>query len=157
VLAIQNNDITVYQSWDKFTLAMQKDNVSQTFALKTTGINTPISDTTSGNSDMISLIDLATKEIPPTQTDETISKSLTSVLGEEKKMPTSDQTDLLHRLLNEGSLLADIQKANDQTGYDAVTQKVKDGIQQLYKSFDDAYNSNLTIQQNISTLITLLQ
>jgi hypothetical protein len=143
---------------------MQKDDVSQTFVLNTTGIKTTVSDTATGKTDEmpISLLSLATQlatqpqEIT-TADDETISKDLQPSIGEVKNIPTPDQNNLLRGLLYETALLADTQKASNQAEYDTVTQKVKEGIQQLYKGFDGTYNSNLPIQQNISTLITLLQ
>ena len=97
MLAIQNSDITVYQSRDKFTVAMQKGNVSQTFALNTATVKTTVANATTGNTDEmpISLLDLATKEISSAENNETISKDLTSFMGEEKKIPTIDQTNLI--------------------------------------------------------------
>ncbi|MFA7717174.1 MAG: hypothetical protein WC875_00475 [Candidatus Absconditabacterales bacterium] len=162
VLAIQNNDITLYKNWDKFTLAMKKDNVSQTFALNTTDIKTTISDVTTGNTDempisLLSLLATENQEITSAETNETISQNLTSLIGEEKKIPTENQTNLLRGLLNENFLLADIQKITNKTEYDATIDKIKNGIQQLCKNFNGKYNAENSLQQNISALITLLQ
>jgi hypothetical protein len=79
---------------------MKKDNVSQTFALNTTDIKTTISDVTTGNTDempisLLSLLATENQEITSAETNETISQNLTSLIGEEKKIPTENQTNLL--------------------------------------------------------------
>jgi len=173
VLAMQNNDITLFKSRNTFTTAMQKWDISQTFALNKaeyTDIKTTVGDTT-GTQDgetpvsLLSLLAPQTQDTTTSSTDNTtaISQDIASLMGDTKKVPTPDQINLLRWSLNSEFLKEDFQKAvtarnvGDQDAYNAIVQKIRWEIQQIDKSFGLNYSDSSSLQDNISALISSLQ
>jgi len=162
VLAIQDNDVTLFKSWGQFTTAMQKGNVSQTFALSTakyTDIKTTINDTSTGETNdeapvslMSLLAPVADTQTPEIENGDKISNDISSLLGAGKSILSPEQNSKLRILLGKDFLLDDMQDAYTK----ANTAKVSSIVSQLHTTFNSTYNSTKSTTENINSLITIL-
>ena len=168
VLAIQKSDIALFQSWSEFSKAIQKGEVSQTFAVNTSDtIKTTVSDDNQSgeiaNDGTLSF--MALLATPDTENDtihdttiskdwdtENISKDIASII-DQKKVISPEQRSIL----NGYALSNDMQEAYiaKLAGTDPIA-KIKAKVKQIYSAFDlempEAWLSN-----SISTLSKILQ
>jgi len=166
ILAIQKSDITLFQNWKDFSKAMQKGEVSQTFAVNTSKydtIKTSVTDTpqsgTKSEDTMLSFMSLLAPEAEQTTIQDdtaTISKDVATVV-DQKKVLDEDQNTLLRATLGAYFLNNDMQDAYNAklAGTDA-TAKIKTQIKEMYKAFGLAYTDG-SLASSISTLSQSLQ
>jgi hypothetical protein len=139
VVAIQNNDIKIFANVDSFTKAIQQKNVSQTFTLipETVSTGTQNEETT-----LLSL--LTTSEI--TDNKDEITKSITSVLDDEKQILDPAKDEKVNSSLYPDFYtpeLKDLENsftAGNQETFDTIYAKIEKRIQTVYQSFDTAYD-----------------
>ena len=165
VLAMQDNDITLFKDRDTFTREMKKGNVSQTFALATNSVKTTVKNSSGDDNTPISFMQLLNDEEGNTPSDttsntETISKDIASMIGASKQVLNPAQNTKLWGTLYGGFLLEDISSTyiarveGDTAAYNTNFQKIEERIQQLYTSFDLKYPGKLSTA--IPSLITTL-
>ena len=167
VFAMQNNDITVFKDRNTFTTEVKKGNVSQTFALNTNAnIKTEVKDSSGSKEEspisFMALLSATEGNTNKWETNETISKDITSLLESSKKILTPEQNTTLRGTLNGGFLSDDISNIyinyveGNKENYTTQLQKIEEKIQQLYKSFDMTYPGKLSdaitnLETNIKT------
>ena len=99
VVTIQNNDIKVFANIDTFTKAVQEKNISQTFAIDNTTPENTTSGTAENKEETLFLSLLNTPQI--SELKEEITKEITSVLGDEKKILEPEQDEKVRSILYE--------------------------------------------------------
>lgn len=163
VLAIQKSDITLFQSWWEFSKAMQKGEVSQTFAVNTSkyeDIKTNVVDNQSGEttseettlSFMALLAPEATEQITEETPTEDISKDIATLIDQKKIISPEQRSSL-----NGFSLSNEMEDAYNAklAGTDA-TAKIKAKVKQMYSAFDIEYPEG-SLSSNITNLSKILQ
>lgn len=163
ILAIQKSDITLFQDWKDFSKAMQKGEVSQTFAVNTTTVKTSVIDDHSGNktednalSFMALLAPEAEKNTIEDNTD-TISQDIASVIKNSKQVLSEEQNTLLRGTLWAYFLNNEMSDAYNAklAGTDA-TSKLRSKIKQIASTFGLDYTDGW-LSSNISNISKSLQ
>ena len=139
VVAIQDNDIQVFANIDSFTKAVEDKNISQTFALAT-GETTALS----GEEKEVSLLSLlSTSQTTETQTE--VTKEISSVLTNEKKILEPNQDEKVNTSLFEEFYTPELKErenafiAGDTQAFDSAYAKIERRIQTVYQSFSKVY------------------
>lgn len=171
VLAIQNDDIQVFKSWETFSVAMKKWEVSQTFAINTpayTNVKTAVVDTTtwttSDESPLSWMALLAPTDditqvttLPESDTD-AISKNIASLVGGDKSVMTTEQNTLLRSILLSTFLNDEVKDIyTDKVWWTDSVAKIAVNIRKLCAWFGMTYSADESITSNISTLSQILQ
>ncbi len=139
VITIQDNDIKVFANIDTFTKAIKEKNISQTFSL--TG-ETP----TSGVEDKeeISLLSLLST-VQPVEIKEEVTKTISSVLMDEKEILDPAQDEKVNNSLYEAAYISELKVLEsaflegNETAFATVYSKVERRIQTIYQSFGMAF------------------
>lgn len=164
VLAIQKSDITLFQNWWEFSKAMQKGEVSQTFAVNTTStIKTSVSDEQTGEKTTdtaLSFMALLAPEAEKTITEENtevISQDIAAVIKDQKQILSEDQNTLLRSILGAYFLNNEMAEAYNArlAGTDA-TSKLRSKIKQVATAFGLTFTDG-SLSSSISTLSQSLQ
>lgn len=140
VVAIQNNDIQIFANIDNFTKAVQEKDVSQTFALATE--ETIISWSEKENTTLLSL--LATPQI--TENTEEVTKEISSILTDEKKVLDPDQDQKVNDSLYSEFYTPEFKElenafvAGEQENFNSAYAKIEKRIETIYQAFDMTYN-----------------
>jgi len=135
VVAIQNNDIKIFANIDSFTKAIQAKNVSQTFTI--TDKDTT-KDQETKDQETISLLSLLTANWSTSETTEEVTKEITSVLGDEKKILDISQDKELNSTLFSDFYLSEIKEIQnaflngDTTTFLNTYTKLEKRIQNVY-------------------------
>ena len=138
VVAIQDNDIQIFANIDSFTKAVQSKNISQTFALIDQN-----NDTTTVPEETALLSLLATNT--NTEYNEEITKNISSVLTDDKKILEPEQDDKLRSSIYNNSYTTEIAtlseafgQGNDELFTNTYT-KIEKRIQAIYQIFGTKY------------------
>jgi len=144
VVSIQNNDLKIFANIDSFSKAMQKKNVSQTFSLtEEETINQEIKD-----EETISLLSLLTKTTAISENTEEVTKEITSVLGDEKKILDPEQDEKINNNLYgefytpELKELEKSYKEGNLEVFNNIYTKLEKRIQNIYLSLNKTYSKN---------------
>ena len=139
VVAIQNNDIKIFANIDKFTKAIEEKNVSQTFSLTDT-----TSSGTNSKEEATLLSLLNTPQITDSKDD--IIKSISSTLGDEKKILDPNQDEKVNSSLYVDFYTPELKElentfiAGNEEAFNNAYTKLEKRIQTVYQIFDIAYN-----------------
>lgn len=144
VVTIQNNDIKVFANIDTFTKAVQEKNISQTFAIDNTTPENTTSGTAENKEETLFLSLLNTPQI--SELKEEITKEITSVLGDEKKILEPEQDEKVRSILYEWAYTPELDAigeaftmADDKT-FDSAYIKLEKRIQTIYQIFGLSYS-----------------
>ncbi|MFA5748332.1 MAG: hypothetical protein WC872_04465 [Candidatus Absconditabacterales bacterium] len=175
VLAIQKNDISLFDNREKFAKAVQNKNISQTFKLdadsnliaKIDEKQASISGASDGdekdNKDfsLVSLLSIEDKNV-----DENISKNIESAIEDKNNVPSPEQNTKLHDNIGYGPfILSDIKDiyinfiGGDEGGSKLSLSKIEKRIKILYSAFGIEYsneNNLIGLKKSISDLLTTL-
>jgi len=142
VVAIQNNDIKVFANIDTFTKAIQTKDVSQTFAIadKDTWVSQDVKD-----QETVSLLSLLTTTTAIRENTQEVTKEITSVLGDEKKILDISQDEQVNNNLYPDFYAPELKElksaflAGDENIFNSVYAKLEKRIQIVYQNFDMNY------------------
>jgi len=160
VVAIQNNDIKVFANISSFTTAIQEKNISQTFSLADENITS-----WANEKEEIALLSLLnTPQI--NESKEEITKDISSVLSDEKKILDPNQDEKVNSSLypefytSELKYIENTFVAGDDNFNSAYT-KLEKRIQTIYQSFDINYTKQSwtpsEILEGLKSAITTLK
>ncbi len=163
ILAIQKSDITLFQDWKDFSKAMQKGEVSQTFAVSTTTVKTSVMDSQSGNKTEDSALSFMSLLAPEDENNviqdntNTISQDIATVVKDSKQVLSEEQNALLRGTLWAYFLNNEMSDAYNAklAGTDA-TAKLKSKIKQIASAFTLDYTDG-SLSSSISKLSQSLQ
>lgn len=157
VLAIQENDITLYDDVDKFAIAMREKNISQTFTLNTPQeailIDPTITTETGSEQGDITtawITELTLDAIllaEDVEVDQGVSSQLSSLLWDTEKVISPSQNEVIRSTLDKNLLLSDINKLYvgiqqwDSKSLDSAYSNLEKKISNLYSQFDMKYIS----------------
>lgn len=138
VVAIQNNDIQVFANIDSFTKAVQNKDISQTFTFVD---QENYSNTESDETALLSLLATNTN----IDNNEEITKNISSVLTDDKKILEPIQDDKLRTSIYNNSYTTEIttlsnafRQGNDEL-FSATYTKIEKRIQTIYQIFGTKY------------------
>ena len=144
VVSIQHNDLKIFANVDSFSKAMQTKNVSQTFSLpEEETVDQEIKD-----QETVSLLSLLTKTTAISENTEEVTKEITSVLGDEKKILDPEQDEKINNNLYgefytpELKELEQSYKNGDLATFNSVYTKLEKRIQNVYLSLNKTYSKN---------------
>lgn len=146
VVTIQNNDIQVFANIDSFTTAIQTKNISQTFTLNQEK-NEEI-DQEEQEQETISLLSLLHTNTNISENKEEITKEITSILGEEKKILEPEQDKILNNSLYPDFYTSELEaitityEEGNNEAFTSTYQKLEKRIQNIYQTIGLAYNKN---------------
>lgn len=173
ILAIQKTDITVFKTWSEFAKAVQKWEVSQTFAVHP---NTSIKTTLTGNvtssgenkqdSPILSFMALLAPDSDSfdnttdntTDNTETISQDIATVIQDQRKILSEEQSRSLRSILGAYFLSNDMTEAYEArlAGND-TSSKIRSKIKQLANAFWVSTTNDSSLSDTISSLSNILQ
>ena len=165
ILAIQKSDITLFQDWKDFSKAMQKGEVSQTFAVNTSkydDIKTSVTDSQSwekSEDTTLSFMALLAPEAEKSIIEDNvvaIKEDIATIINQ-KKVLEEDQNALLRSTLGAYFLNNEMEDAyNAKLASTDATAKITTKIKQMYKAFGLAYTDG-SLSSSITNLSQLLQ
>jgi hypothetical protein len=168
VLAVQNNDISVYENLQKFVAAVKTKDISQTFtfnayqeSLTTSSLESGAEETTISEVALPTLLESTDETV-----DQNISLQTSPLFSDTQRVITPSQNDALRWSLNKEFLLWDIQEvyvdilAWDDKSLAASYKNLESRIQKLYSEFGLKYAGStsasikeklLSLKQSVST------
>ncbi len=139
VLVIQKNDIKLFANVDSFSKAIQEKNISQTFSITTT------EEVHSGTREEDSLLALLSTT-QTTENDQEITKTISSVMTDDKKILSPEQDDTISNTLYEEFTIPELKEIaaafaqGDDKAFTSAYSKIEKRIQLVATAFASEYS-----------------